>query len=69
MRQSKKAKAAVFKGLSGAPGRNAGCIPRNLSTKENRGIEVFSIPRFSRCAGRNYAWTTGFTVPIEVRVA
>ena len=32
------------------------------------GTETFSIPRFNRCAGCNYTWTTGFTVPIEVKV-
>ena len=26
-------------------------IPRAQSTRENRGIEAFSMPRFSRCAG------------------
>jgi hypothetical protein len=29
---------------------------------------MFSIPRTLVARGRNYSWTTGFTVPIEVRV-
>jgi hypothetical protein len=44
------------------------CIPRDHSTKANRGIESFSI-RALVARGRNYTWTTGFTVSIEVRVA
>jgi hypothetical protein len=37
--------------------------------KANRGTETFSIPRALVARGSNYTWTTGFTVPIEVRVA
>ncbi len=48
-----------------APARQRPC----WAHKENRGIEAFSIPRLSRCAGGNHTWTTGFTVQIEVRVA
>jgi len=59
---------AVSKGTDRSK-RNAGCIPRNQSTKENRGTETFSIPRFGRCAGAQPHVTTGFTVPMQVRVA
>jgi hypothetical protein len=42
-----KSLAISLPGLSSAGGatRNIGRIPRNHSTKENRGIEAFSIPR------------------------
>jgi len=42
---------------------------RSDRTKANRGIEAFSIPRSVVARGRNYTWTTPFTVLIEVRVA
>jgi hypothetical protein len=38
--------------------RNARCMPRNRTTKANRGTETFSIPRALVARGRNARLTT-----------
>jgi hypothetical protein len=44
-------------------------IPRNHSTKENRGIEAFSIPRFSRCAGAQLLPYHEVSCPLRISIA
>ena len=48
---------------------DAGHILRNRNTKENRGIETFSIPRFIRCAGAIRSMYHEVWAGIRVRLA
>ena len=69
MRQSNKPNGLGFYGFFQVHGGATRAEYRNHSTKENRGIESFSIPPSVVARGRNHTWTTGITVPLEVRVA
>jgi len=48
--------------------RNSRRIPRNHCTRENRGIEAISIPRFSRCAGAQRGLYTSISLQFEKRL-